>query len=100
MAVGGFFALSGFLLQTSVIRNNPSRFLRLRFFRLIPGFWATLVVVAFVLAPLIAWQAGTLSSYRILGSDSASTYVAANAALLITQPSIGGVSRRTRTRRH
>ena len=91
LAVGGFFALSGFLLQTSVIRNNPSRFLRLRFFRLIPGFWATLMVVAFVLAPLIAWQAGTQSSYRILGGDSASTYVAANAALLITQPSIGGV---------
>jgi peptidoglycan/LPS O-acetylase OafA/YrhL len=91
LAVGGFFALSGFLLQTSVIRNHPSRFLRLRFFRLLPGFWATLVVVAFVLAPLIAWQAGTLSTYRILGSDSASTYVAANSALLITQPSIGGV---------
>ena len=91
LAVGGFFALSGFLLQASVIRNRPARFLRFRFFRLLPGFWATLVVVALVLAPAIAWQAGTQSTYRILGSDSASTYVAANAALLITQPSIGGV---------
>ena len=91
LAVGGFFALSGFLLQSSVVRNAPRRFLRLRFFRLLPGFWATLLVVAFVLTPLISWLSGTWHSYRILGADSASTYVLANAGLLILQPSIGGV---------
>jgi peptidoglycan/LPS O-acetylase OafA/YrhL len=91
LAVGGFFALSGFLLQTSVDRNPPRRFLRLRFFRLLPGFWATLAVVAFVLAPLIAWQAGTWQGYRLTGADSAVTYLLHNAGLLVTQPSIGGV---------
>jgi peptidoglycan/LPS O-acetylase OafA/YrhL len=91
LAVAGFFALSGFLLQASVARNAPRRFLRLRFFRLLPGFWATLLVVAFVLTPLIAWLSGTWDSYRILGADSASTYVLANVGLVILQPSIGDV---------
>lgn len=91
LAVGGFFALSGFLLQASVERNAPSRFLRLRCFRLFPGFWAMLVVVAFILAPLVAWMAGTLSQYQVLGPDSAITYVFVNAGLLMVQPSIGGV---------
>lgn len=94
IAVGGFFALSGFLLHTSVTRNSPRRFLRLRFFRLMPGFWATLIVVAFVLAPLIAAAAGTMSGYRIVGSDSALSYVGNNLALLIRQPTIGGVLER------
>lgn len=91
IAVGGFFALSGFLLSASVRRNAPVRFLRLRFFRLFPGFWATLVVVAFVLTPLIALAAGTWSSYRLVGDDSAVGYVGWNAALLVIQPTIGGV---------
>ncbi len=91
IAVGGFFALSGFLLSASVRRNTPGRFLRLRFFRLFPGFWATLVVVAFVLAPLIALAAGTLSGYRLVGDDSAIGYVGWNAALLVVQPTIGDV---------
>ena len=91
LAVGGFFGLSGFLLQTSVERNAPRRFLRLRFFRLFPGFWAMLVVVAFILAPLVAWLASTTSQYQVLGSDSAITYILFNAGLLMVQPSIGGV---------
>ena len=91
LAVAGFFALSGFLLQASVIRNAPGRFFRLRFFRLMPGFWTTLLVVAFLLTPLIAWLSGTGGSYRILGADSAITYALSNAGLLILQPSIGGV---------
>lgn len=91
IAVAGFFALSGFLLATSVSRHTPRRFLRLRFHRLMPGFWAALLVVAFVLAPLIGLLAGTINSYAIVGSDSAVSYVVRNIALLITQPTIGGV---------
>lgn len=91
VAVGGFFALSGFLLYSSVRRHAPGRFIKLRFFRLFPGFWAALVMVAFVFAPLIGWAAGTLDSYRLVGADSAATYTVFNSALLIVQHTIGGV---------
>lgn len=91
VAVGGFFVLSGFLLASSVRRHSPTRFLRLRFFRLFPGFWATLFVVAFFFAPLIAWVGDRPGSYSLWGPDSAVGYVVKNAGLLILQPSIGAV---------
>lgn len=91
VAVGGFFALSGFLLFSSVRRNSPGRFMRLRFFRLFPGFWVALLTVAFVFAPLIGQAAGLLDTYRVFGADSAVSYVVSNSGLLIVQPTIGGV---------
>ena len=91
VAVGGFFALSGFLLWSSVQRHSPRRFIRLRMYRLFPGYWAALVVVAFLLAPVIALAAGTTGGYRLLGSDSALTYVLSNLGLIVIQPSIGEV---------
>ena len=91
VAVGGFFALSGFLLWSSVRRHSPRRFIRLRMYRLFPGYWAALVVVAFLLAPLIALAAGTTSGYRLWGADSALTYVLSNLGLVVIQPTIGEV---------
>lgn len=91
VAVGGFFALSGFLLWSSVHRHSPRRFIRLRMFRLFPGYWAALLVVAFLLAPLIALAAGTTDGYRLLGANSAVTYVLSNLGLIVIQPSIGEV---------
>lgn len=91
VAVAGFFAVSGYLLAGSVHRHRPTRFLRLRFFRLFPGFWVALLMVAFVVAPAIAWVADRQGSYAVVGPDSAMTYVVQNAALVIFQPSIGTV---------
>lgn len=92
LAVAGFFGLSGYLLHTSVTRHPPARFLRLRFFRLFPGFWVTLVAVAFAFAPLIALASGDIGAYRLVGPDSAVTYVGFNAGLVIVQHSIGEVA--------
>ena len=89
LAVGGFFGLSGYLLMTSVTRHAPRRFLRLRFFRLFPGFWATLVFVALVAAPLIALGTGRWEDYRLDGSDSGLGYLVRNAGLVVFQDGIG-----------
>jgi peptidoglycan/LPS O-acetylase OafA/YrhL len=89
LAVGGFFGLSGYLLHASVTRHSPGRFLRLRFFRLFPGFWGTLLFVAFVAAPLVGVGTGHWSGYRLFGADSAVSYVGLNAALVVLQHGIG-----------
>jgi peptidoglycan/LPS O-acetylase OafA/YrhL len=91
IAVVGFFGLSGYLLQTSAVRHSPRRFLRLRFFRLFPGFWGTLLFGALLAAPLIAFGTGRPGDYRLLGWNSASTYLGLNSALVVLQHGIGGV---------
>jgi len=91
LAVGGFFALSGFLLWGSSQRHSSMSFLRLRFFRLFPGFWAALLVVAFVFAPAIAWVGQRSGAFVLVGPDSAVTYVVRNLGLVIFQPTIGAV---------
>lgn len=87
IAVGGFFGLSGYLLLSSTVRHAPRRFLRLRLHRLLPGFWATLLVVAFGFAPLVAIVTG--QAYPVFGERSATTYVVLNAALVVLQHGIG-----------
>lgn len=91
LAVGGFFGLSGYLLHVSVVRHTPRRFLRLRFFRLFPGFWGTLLFVAFVAAPLVAVGTGQWSEYRLFGANSAISYVGLNSALVVLQHGIGSL---------
>jgi peptidoglycan/LPS O-acetylase OafA/YrhL len=91
LAVGGFFGLSGYLLMTSVTRHTPRRFLRLRFFRLFPGFWATLAFVALVAAPLLALGTGRWADYRLTGTNSALSYLGYNATLVILQDGIGSL---------
>ncbi len=91
VAVAGFFGVSGYLLYASVSRNSPRRYLRLRFHRLFPGFWVTLLVMALVAGPLAAWMEGSIRSYRLFGGQSASTYVVNNSALVMFQHNIGGL---------
>ncbi len=55
LAVNGFFALSGFLIAGSRLRNGFGRYMDRRARRIFPGFWVCLVVVAFVFAPLGAF---------------------------------------------
>ena len=89
LAVGGFFGVSGYLLQSSVVRHAPRRYLRLRFYRLFPGFWTTLLVVAFLAGPIAAWLEGTLRTYPLVGQQSAVTYVFFNSSLVMLQHNIG-----------
>jgi peptidoglycan/LPS O-acetylase OafA/YrhL len=84
-AVGGFFAISGYLITAS--RDvTPSFFVFLwkRALRIYPAFICALFAVAFVAAPLSTIMTG--KSWQAL--DSAH-YILRNAALLITQPGIG-----------
>lgn len=65
LAVALFFALSGILVTRSRVRTRSlPRFLWYRAVRIMPGFWACLVVVGFVLAPLAWWHDhGTLAGF-------------------------------------
>ena len=60
LAVDGFFALSGFLIAGSRMRLPMHDFLLRRCLRILPGFWACLVVTAFVFAPLSSLFVGRL----------------------------------------
>ena len=79
--VDGFFAISGFLIVSSWMRDpHWLRYLSARFLRIMPAFWTCLVVTAFVLAPLTA---------GVLGPDNLA-YVMRNSALWIFQYGIAG----------
>lgn len=53
-AVNGFFIISGYLIVASRLRSSWYTYLIRRAARIYPAFWAQLVVVAFVLAPIVA----------------------------------------------
>lgn len=53
-AVGGFFAISGYLVTGSRLRLALHHFLLRRALRILPGFWACLLLVSFVFAPIVA----------------------------------------------
>lgn len=53
-AVAGFFAISGWLVTQSRQRLSIGNFLWRRSLRIFPGFWACLIVTAFIAAPLAA----------------------------------------------
>ncbi|GAA3242915.1 acyltransferase [Pseudonocardia petroleophila] len=93
MAVDGFFALSGFLIVGSWL-GSPStgRYLWRRCLRILPGFWACLLVTAFVLLPLAALlEFGTLAGFPWTGRESALSYVVGNAALFVRQFEVPGL---------
>ena len=53
IAVGAFFALSGFLITLSAMDSDPANFLVKRFLRIFPAFFTLLIVTIFLLGPLI-----------------------------------------------
>ena len=90
LAVLGFFALSGFLLTHSLtVSPAIDRFFLHRFFRIMPGFWASLLITVFLLAPfvLMAQANGSLGygEALALGPDSALDYLRHNWTLGIHQ---------------
>lgn len=90
VAVCGFFFLSGFLISKSRMgsASTPRYFWR-RIMRIIPAWWATLLVVAFVFGPL-AWmrEHGSIDGYFNAVVDNPLTYFVNNMFLILGQPSI------------
>lgn len=89
ISVDGFFAVSGFLITSSWLRNpRVLTYLRARVLRIFPAFWVSLVVTAAVIAPLaLTLRYGSLP---IGYGDSAVRYVVVNAALQVKQYGIAG----------
>lgn len=92
LAVDGFFVLSGFLITASWLRlRSPGRFAWHRALRILPGFWACLLVTAVVVAPLLAVLGGGSPAAVLTGPGSATTYVLHNAGLFMAQFGIAGL---------
>lgn len=89
MPVDGFFAVSGYLIAGSWIRNpQPRQFLASRIARIYPAFWACLVVTGFCIAPLAASLGGYDWTWSPLSQDGPFGYVFKNASLVIFQNDI------------
>lgn len=91
--VDGFFAISGFLIASSWVRNPRLReFSVARALRIFPGLWVCLLVVAFVIAPIgVAIQGG--SPARLLWSWAPVEYVLNNGVLNVYHVGIAGTPR-------
>lgn len=87
LPVDGFFAISGFLIISSWLRDaNARRFLLARALRILPGLWVCLAVTAFAIAPLVSLILTGTSGM----SESNAGYVLANLGVWILQPGIAG----------
>ncbi|TSJ35970.1 acyltransferase [Mucilaginibacter corticis] len=93
LGVMGFFALSGYLITASFLRSgNVGVFATHRLLRIFPGFWACLVITAFVLAPLIFLSGEQpLSRFNFTGPAGALSFIGHNLFLKINQWSIKGL---------
>jgi peptidoglycan/LPS O-acetylase OafA/YrhL len=93
VAVCGFFFFSGFLItQSRRGRSTTARFFWRRILRIIPAWWLSLLVVAFVFGP-IAWvhDSGSIAGYFTTTNDSPLTYFFNNMFLNIRQHNIAGM---------
>jgi peptidoglycan/LPS O-acetylase OafA/YrhL len=93
LAVDAFFVLSGFLVTGSLVRTRSvARYLWHRALRIMPGFWACLLVLALVVAPVLAvLQGRPAASVFTAAHDSAGEFVVRNAGLLMQQWGIAGL---------
>ncbi|CAJ1587162.1 acyltransferase [[Mycobacterium] wendilense] len=90
VGVDGFFALSGFLITASWLRDPHVRdYLAARALRILPGFYICLAITAFVIAPLsVAIQGG--SPMKLLLSTAPVEYVLKNLGIIHLQFDVGG----------
>jgi len=83
-AVDGFFILSGFLVTRSwLMLDNFWRFAWHRFLRIMPAFWACLLILAFVVAPIALMLEGRQLSELFTSPDSAVKFVLVNSGLMV-----------------
>lgn len=94
VGVDGFFAISGFLITASWLRDPQVRdYLMARALRILPGLYVCLVITAFVFAPLSAAVQGG-SAAKILQSSAPFEYVLKNATLIsVLQFDVAGTPR-------
>lgn len=90
-AVDGFFVLSGFLITSSFLRLSPGRYVWHRFLRIMPAFWACLVLTALVVAPLMAVSEGRSAGSVFAGPDPSWRYVTDNALLYMNSFGVAGL---------
>lgn len=93
LAVDSFFIISRFLISASLMHiPSTTRFMWHRFLRILPGFWACLVVTAFLFAPTF-WiiSHGTIDGFLHPSGGSPAGYVIRNSLLVIQQENIGGL---------
>lgn len=76
LAVGGFFAISGYLITKSRFRTDIKIFALRRALRIFPGYWACLIFTAFIAAGFTGLIRGGWSL------ASAAEFVAANAPMI------------------
>jgi peptidoglycan/LPS O-acetylase OafA/YrhL len=94
VGVDGFFAISGFLITASWLRDPRVRdYLTARALRILPGLYVCLIITAFVFAPLsVAVQGG--SAAKLLLSSAPFEYVLKNATLVsVLQFDVAGTPR-------
>jgi exopolysaccharide production protein ExoZ len=64
-----FFAISGFVITSSVQRRTSGEFLWLRFLRIYPGYWLAVAIVVALNAAVFggfAWNRGTIAGLSLL----------------------------------
>lgn len=93
LAVMGFFTLSGYLITSSFVNlKNVLVFASHRLLRILPGFWVSLFVTAFILAPIIFCLGGRkLENFNFTGRESAASFFTGNIFLNIQQWSVKDV---------
>jgi peptidoglycan/LPS O-acetylase OafA/YrhL len=86
--VDGFFAISGFLVTSSWLRDpRVGAYFVARGLRIFPGLWVCLIITAFVIAPIgVALQGGQ----NLWKSEAPIAYVLNNCTSMTFQVDIGG----------
>lgn len=88
----GFFILSGFLVARSWLTlSNFWRYAWHRFLRIMPAFWACLLVLAFLVAPLALLLEGRALSDLWTSENSAVKFVLVNSGLMIFEYEIADI---------
>jgi peptidoglycan/LPS O-acetylase OafA/YrhL len=89
-AVDAFFVISGFLITGSRLNLSTGRFLWHRVLRILPAYWACLVITAFIAAP-IAWLRyhSSLAGFFTAGHNPF-LYLLRNCALVVNLWDVSG----------
>lgn len=90
VGVDGFFTISGFLITASWLSNpRVGDYFAARALRILPGFYACLIVTAFVFAPVgVAMQGGSVT--KLVASGAPLEFVLENSAVALVKFDIGG----------
>lgn len=95
VGVDGFFTISGFLISRSWLNDPHLRdYLLARALRILPGFYACLIVTAFVFAPISEAIQGH-SARKVLFSSAPFEYVLQNSGIVYLHYSVGMTPRGT-----